>query len=124
MPQIAPVASITDGVNQITSVAGPVPRLFERSGTDEQRNVSSAVGGAIENITVSVTPVRAWPTGRRLAEPAARGTIKAPMSETQFYVSVAVVPSVTVIIVLVGVLLNNTNMNARFSDMSGRFSAR
>ena len=46
------------------------------------------------------------------------------MSETQFYVSVAVVPSVTVIIVLVGVLLNNTNMNARFSDMSGRFSAR
>ena len=43
------------------------------------------------------------------------------MSETQFYVSVAVVPTVTIIIVLIGVLLNNTNMNARFGDMSARF---
>ena len=44
-----------------------------------------------------------------------------PMSETQFYVSVAVVPTVTIIIVLIGVLLNNTNMNARFGDMDARF---
>ena len=43
------------------------------------------------------------------------------MSETQFYVSVAVAPTVTIIIVLIGVLLNNTNMNARFGDMSARF---
>lgn len=43
------------------------------------------------------------------------------MSETQFYVSVAVAPTVTIIIVLIGVLLNNTNMNARFGDMNGRF---
>ena len=43
------------------------------------------------------------------------------MNETQFYVSVAVVPAVTVIVVLIGVLLNNTNMNARFDDMNGRF---
>ncbi len=43
------------------------------------------------------------------------------MSETQFYVSVAVVPTVTIIIVLIGVLLNNSNMNGRFADLNGRF---
>ena len=46
------------------------------------------------------------------------------MSETQFYVSVAVMPAVTVIIVLIGVLLNNTNMNARLSDLRGEMNAR
>ena len=56
-----------------------------------------------------------------VADSAARGNVKVLMSETQFYVSVAVVPAVTVIIVLIGVLLNNTNMNARFDDMNGRF---
>ena len=44
------------------------------------------------------------------------------MSETQFYISVAVVPVTTIIIVLIGVLLNNANMNARFSDMNARFA--
>ena len=43
------------------------------------------------------------------------------MSETQFYASVAVMPTVTIIIVLIGVLLNNTNMNARLSDTNSRF---
>ena len=46
------------------------------------------------------------------------------MSETQFYVSVAVMPTVTIIIVLIGVLLNNTNMNARVSDLRGEMNAR
>ena len=48
--------------------------------------------------------------------------MKPSMSEVQFYVSVAVMPAVTVIIVPVGVLLNNRNMNARFNDMNGRFN--
>ena len=43
------------------------------------------------------------------------------MNETQFYISVAVVPVTTIIIVLIGVLLNNANMNARFGDMNARF---
>ena len=46
------------------------------------------------------------------------------MSETQFYVSVAVMPTVTVIIVLIGVLLNNTNMNARLHDLRGDMNLR
>ena len=46
------------------------------------------------------------------------------MSETQFYVSVAVMPTVTVIIVLIGVLLNNTNMNARLNDLRGDINLR
>ena len=46
------------------------------------------------------------------------------MSETQFYVSVAVMPTVTIIIVLIGVLLNNTNMNARVNDLRGDMNAR
>ena len=54
-------------------------------------------------------------------DPTTRGNIKMPMSETQFYVSVAIVPTVTIIIVLIGVLLNNSNMNGRFDDMNGRF---
>jgi hypothetical protein len=40
----------------------------------------------------------------------------------QFYISVAVVPVTTIIIVLIGILVNNTNMNARMSDMNARFS--
>jgi hypothetical protein len=43
------------------------------------------------------------------------------LNETQFYISVAVVPVTTIIIVLIGVLLNNANMNARFGDMNVRF---
>ena len=35
--------------------------------------------------------------------------------------SVGVMPITTIIIVLVGVLLNNANMNARFADINGRF---
>ena len=31
-------------------------------------------------------------------------------------------PITTIIIVLIGVLLNNANMNARFGDMNARFS--
>ena len=46
------------------------------------------------------------------------------MSDTQFYISVAVMPTVTIIIVLIGVLLNNTNMNARLSDMNTNMNAR
>ncbi len=46
------------------------------------------------------------------------------MSETQFYISVAVMPTVTIIIVLIGVLLNNTNMNARVNDLRGDMNAR
>ena len=46
------------------------------------------------------------------------------MSETQFYVSVAVMPTVTIIIVLIGVLLNNTNMNARLNDLRGDMNLR
>ena len=46
------------------------------------------------------------------------------MSETQFYISVAVLPVTTIIIVLIGVLLNNANMNARFGDMNASFNAR
>jgi hypothetical protein len=35
--------------------------------------------------------------------------------------SVAVMPATTIIIVLIGVLLNNANMNARFGDLNARF---
>jgi hypothetical protein len=43
------------------------------------------------------------------------------LNPTQFYISVAVMPITTIIIVLIGVLLNNANMNARFGDMNARF---
>jgi len=43
------------------------------------------------------------------------------LNETQFYISVAVMPVTTIIIVLIGVLLNNANMNARLGDMNARF---
>jgi hypothetical protein len=43
------------------------------------------------------------------------------LNETQFYISVAVMPVTTIIIVLIGVLLNNANLNARFADMNARF---
>jgi low affinity Fe/Cu permease len=39
----------------------------------------------------------------------------------QFYISVAVVPVTTIIIVLIGVLLNNGNMNRRMDDLNRRF---
>ena len=62
------------------------------------------------------------------------------MNETQFYISVAVGPAVTMIVVLIGVLINNnrigdlrmdvnarmtelrSEMNNRFSDINTRFS--
>jgi hypothetical protein len=44
------------------------------------------------------------------------------LTPTQFYISVAVVPVTTIIIVLVGMLLNNANMNARLGDMNARFN--
>jgi len=44
------------------------------------------------------------------------------LNATQFYISVAVMPVTTIIIVLIGVLLNNANMNGRFADMNGRFA--
>jgi hypothetical protein len=43
------------------------------------------------------------------------------LNETQFYMSMAVMPVTTIIIVLIGVLLNNANMNARFGDLNARF---
>ena len=39
------------------------------------------------------------------------------MSDMQFFVSVAVMPVTTIIIVLIGVLLNNSNMNNRINDV-------
>ena len=44
------------------------------------------------------------------------------MNPTQFYISVAVMPITTIIIVLIGVLLNNSNMNSRFAEVNGRFA--
>ena len=43
------------------------------------------------------------------------------VSPTQFYISVAVVPTITIVAVMLGLLLNNNNMNARFSDLNARF---
>ena len=43
------------------------------------------------------------------------------VSETQFYISVAVMPVTTIIIVLIGVLLNNANLNHRLGDFNNRF---
>src|SRR5258708_2591010 len=39
------------------------------------------------------------------------------MSPLQFYISVAVVPVTTIIIVLIGVLLNSGTMNRRYDDL-------
>jgi septal ring factor EnvC (AmiA/AmiB activator) len=44
------------------------------------------------------------------------------MSDMQFFVSVAVMPVTTIIIVLIGVLLNNSNMNNRINDVMARIS--
>jgi hypothetical protein len=44
------------------------------------------------------------------------------LNPTQFYISVGVMPITTIIIVLIGILLNNANMNARFGDMNARFA--
>jgi len=46
------------------------------------------------------------------------------MSTVQFYVSVAVMPAVSVIAVLIGILWNNANMNARFGDFRSELNAR
>jgi hypothetical protein len=46
------------------------------------------------------------------------------MSDVQFYVSVAVMPTVTIIVVLIGVLLNNNTLNARLSDLWSEMNAR
>ncbi len=43
------------------------------------------------------------------------------MSDVQFYVSGAVMPAVIIIIVLIGVLLNNRNMDLRFADTNTHF---
>lgn len=44
------------------------------------------------------------------------------MNETQFCILVAVMPVTTIIIVLIGVLRNNNNMNSRLNDMGGRLN--
>ncbi len=46
------------------------------------------------------------------------------MNPTQFYVSVAVVPVSTMIIVLIGVLLNNNTVNNRISDLKDLIRAQ
>ena len=46
------------------------------------------------------------------------------MSDVQFYVSVAVMPTVTIIVVLIGVLLSNNTLNARLSDLRSEMNAR
>jgi hypothetical protein len=50
------------------------------------------------------------------------------VSDVQFYLSVAVGPALTMVVVLIGVLLNNnrisdmrSEMSARFGDMNTRF---
>lgn len=45
------------------------------------------------------------------------------MNPTQFYISVGVMPVTTIIIVLIGVLLNNTTMNAGFADIKDLIQA-
>jgi hypothetical protein len=45
------------------------------------------------------------------------------MNPTQFYVSVAVVPVTTMIIVLIGVLLNNNTVNNRMNDLKDLIKA-
>ena len=44
------------------------------------------------------------------------------MSETQFYVWVALTQTVTVVSVLFGVWLNKKNMNVGFDEMAARFA--
>mgnify|MGYP001116755482 CR=1 FL=1 len=51
------------------------------------------------------------------------------MSDLQFYLSVAIGPALTMLVVMVGVLLNNSrisdlraDMSGRFGDMGGRFA--
>ena len=46
------------------------------------------------------------------------------MSPVQFYVSVAVMPTVTVIALLLGIVWNNNNINARFQDLRSELSSR
>jgi hypothetical protein len=44
------------------------------------------------------------------------------MNPTQFYVSVAVMPVTTMVIVLIGVLLNNNTVNNRLNDLKSMIS--
>lgn len=44
------------------------------------------------------------------------------MNPVQFYLAIAVAPVTTVIIVLVGVLLNNQNMNNRMAEVNNRLT--
>ena len=49
------------------------------------------------------------------------------MNATQFYISVAVMPVTTIIIVLIGVVLNNSRLadvNARLTDMNAQINTR
>ncbi|MBI3208931.1 MAG: hypothetical protein HYZ37_08525 [Candidatus Solibacter usitatus] len=49
------------------------------------------------------------------------------MNETQFYISVAVGPAATMVVVLIGVLLNNNrigDLNNRISDLRSEMNAR
>jgi hypothetical protein len=46
------------------------------------------------------------------------------VTETHFYISVAVMPITTIVIVLIGVLLNNSNMNSRLSDFTVQVNNR
>ena len=46
------------------------------------------------------------------------------MDPTQFYISVGVVPVTTIIIVMIGVVLNNSNMNHRLNDLRSEFVGR
>ena len=44
------------------------------------------------------------------------------MNPVQFYLAIAVAPVTTIIIVLVGVLLNNQNMNNRMAEVNNRLT--
>jgi hypothetical protein len=46
------------------------------------------------------------------------------MNPTQFYLSVAVMPVTTMIIVLIGVLLNNNTVNNRMNDLKDLIRAQ
>ena len=46
------------------------------------------------------------------------------MNPTQFYVSVAVLPTVTILAVLIGLLVNNYQINARLTDLRADINTR
>ena len=45
------------------------------------------------------------------------------MNPTQFYISVAVMPGITILVVLLGILLNNSRFNSIERTMESRFNA-